>query len=123
MVGDGLNDAGALKMSSIGVSITENVASFSPACDVILEASMLGKLASFLKFSKQSVNVIKACYAISLIYNLVGITITVQGKLSPVFTAILMPLSSITIMLFTTGLVSYVAYKLFNLNKNALWKF
>jgi Cu+-exporting ATPase len=99
------------------------VASFSPACDVILEASMLGKLASFLKFSKQSVNVIKACYAISLIYNLVGITITVQGKLSPVFTAILMPLSSITIMLFTTGLVSYVAYKLFNLNKNALWKF
>jgi len=109
MLGDGLNDAGALKMSSVGVSVTENVASFSPACDAILDAKEFSRLGNFLQMSKISVRIIKACYAISLLYNIVGLTVTVQGKLSPVFTAIVMPLSSITIMLFTTLSVGYFA--------------
>ena len=52
MIGDGLNDAGALKMSDVGVSVTENVSSFSPACDAILDAKQFYRLGNFLKMSK-----------------------------------------------------------------------
>jgi P-type Cu+ transporter len=45
MIGDGLNDSGALAQSNIGISISENVNVFSPACDGILDASQFQKLA------------------------------------------------------------------------------
>jgi len=111
MIGDGLNDAGALKASDVGVSVTEHISNFSPACDAILDASSFEKLYDFMRFSMKSVNVIKACYAISLTYNIVGLSVAVQGQLSPVFAAIFMPVSSITVMLFTTIMTNIIWQK------------
>ena len=102
MFGDGLNDAGALKQSNLGISISEDVNAFSPACDGILDASSFSKIDKFLNFSKLSVLVIKWSFFFSFSYNLVGLYFAATNQLSPVVSAILMPLSSISIVVFVT---------------------
>ena len=102
MVGDGLNDAGALAQSDVGLAVSEDVNVFSPACDGIIDASKLVELNTFLELSKKSVRVIKYAFIFSLFYNLIGLGFAVTGNLAPVVAAILMPLSSISIVAFTT---------------------
>lgn len=102
MVGDGLNDAGALQQSEIGVAIAENVNVFTPACDGILDASMFGSMVDFFRLSKSGIRIIKWSFVLSLVYNVVGLGFAVTGHLAPVVAAILMPLSSISIVVFTT---------------------
>jgi Cu+-exporting ATPase len=113
MIGDGLNDAGALKQSDVGVSVSDNINNFSPACDAILDSRSFQLLPKFMKFAKASVNVILASFALSFLYNLVGLWFAVQGNLSPLVAAILMPASSITVVLFTTLMVGWSARKIF----------
>ena len=102
MIGDGLNDAGALKQSDIGISITENINSFSPACDGILESNSFSRLYDLIKFSKTSMNIVKISYLISILYNIIGLSFAVRGTLSPLISAVLMPISSISVVVFTT---------------------
>ncbi|WP_121666916.1 heavy metal translocating P-type ATPase [Mesonia aquimarina] len=113
MIGDGLNDAGALAQSDVGISIAENVNVFSPACDAILEASNFSKIGSFFKASHQTINIIKSSFVLSFLYNVVGLYFAVTGQLSPIIAAILMPLSSISVLVYVTLLTNYRARKLF----------
>jgi Cu+-exporting ATPase len=109
MLGDGLNDAGALKQSNVGVAVSDNVLAFSPASDAILDGQSFAQLPQFVRLAKASVVIIRLCFVLSLGYNVVGLSFAVRGALSPVVSAILMPLSSVTVVAFATLAVRWVA--------------
>ncbi len=111
MLGDGLNDAGALRQSDLGVAVTDNINNFTPGCDAILQGDELGKLPRFIKQAKDAVRVIKYGFGIASVYNLIGVYFAVQGQLSPLTAAVLMPLSTITIITFTNIANRYFAKK------------
>ena len=102
MVGDGLNDSGALKQSDVGIAVSENVNVFSPACDGILDAFQFKEIVSYLTLSRTAIRIIKWSFLLSLAYNVIGLSFAVTGHLMPVVAAILMPLSSISVVIFTT---------------------
>lgn len=111
MVGDGLNDAGALRESAVGIALTDKITNFSPASDAIMDAGIIDKLPAYLKFTQTSRNIIKASFGLSFTYNLFGVYFAVQGLVSPLFCAILMPISSISVVVFTTVITNYLAVK------------
>jgi Cu+-exporting ATPase len=106
MVGDGLNDAGALRQSDVGVAVVESIGAFSPASDVIMSADMVPRLPEVLRFAKSSARVVWLSFLISAVYNVAGISFAARGLLSPVICAILMPLSSVTVVAFACGLTT-----------------
>ena len=108
MIGDGLNDAGALAQSDVGIVVSENINVFSPACDGILDATKFSFIPDYIKASKKSLKVIKWSFAFSFLYNITGLYFAVTGNLMPVIAAILMPLSSISIVVFTTIATGYI---------------
>lgn len=109
MIGDGLNDAGALAQSNVGLSISENVNVFSPACDGIMDASQFDKIGFFMKYSKNAMKTIYMSFGLSILYNIVGLSYAVTGNLSPLVAAIIMPLSTITIVSFVTIMSNFYA--------------
>jgi Cu+-exporting ATPase len=102
MTGDGLNDAGALMQSDVALSIANKVYQFSPASDAVLEADKFSLLAKFIAFSGTSLRIVYLSFAISLFYNIIGISVALSGNLSPVVAAILMPISSVSVVAFAT---------------------
>jgi Cu+-exporting ATPase len=112
MVGDGLNDAGALKQSDVGVAVVENVGAFSPASDVILEARRVPELSDILEFARGSVRIVWISIAISSLYNFIGLAIAASGHLSPVVCAVLMPISSVSVVGFAVGATHWLARRM-----------
>jgi len=114
MIGDGLNDAGALNSAQVGITIADDIYNFSPACDGILEAKNFASFASYLKMAKASLKTVKASFGISILYNTIGLGFAVQGLLTPIVSAILMPLSSVTVVLFVSAITSLYSLKYFS---------
>ena len=109
MLGDGLNDAGALMQADCGIAVSDDAARFSPACDAIIDGGAVNKLFALLQYAKAGKKIVTASFILSILYNIVGISFAVQAKLSPLFAAILMPASSISIVLFVSVVTSWVA--------------
>lgn len=112
MVGDGLNDAGALAQAEVGIAISENVNVFSPASDGIIDATKFGQLYQIILASRKAMGIIKLSFILSLLYNVVGLYFAVTGQLKPVIAAILMPLSSISVVVFTTLMTNLLGRRL-----------
>lgn len=102
MVGDGLNDAGALRQSDVGITVTETSAALTPASDAILDADAIGDLPHFLRLARRARRIVVASLGISLCYNITGVSFAVSGHLTPLIAAVLMPLSSVTVVGFVT---------------------
>ena len=100
MIGDGLNDAGALMQSDVGIVISEDSNNFTPACDAILGAKSFESLLDYLTFLKDARWIIIGAFGLALLYNVIGLYFAVRGELSPVVAAILMPVSSISVVIY-----------------------
>lgn len=107
MLGDGLNDAGALKAAQVGIAVTDDTAYFTPASDGILEGKQLRRLEQFIQYSKHVISVIKSTLILSLLYNVIGLSFATQGLLKPIVAAILMPVSSVFVVVFVVVLTNW----------------
>lgn len=109
MVGDGLNDSGALRQSDVGLAVTDDTGIFTPACDGILHGAKLSELDKFIDLAKSSTVILKTAFLISFLYNAVALSFAVTGNLTPLVAAILMPVSSISVVSFASFAVKFTA--------------
>ena len=105
MIGDGLNDAGALAAANAGLAVTDDTACLVPACDGIVSGPRLAGLPALLAFASRARAVIVLCFTVSILYNVIGLGLALAGRLTPLATAILMPVSSLSIVGLSTGLM------------------
>ena len=112
MVGDGLNDAGALRKSDVGIAVTDQSHLFTPASDAILEGGMMHQLHTILDYAKKGKTIIIIIFALSIIYNFIGMYFATSAILSPMVAAILMPISSISIVSLSALLSYFYSRKL-----------
>ncbi|WP_341658485.1 heavy metal translocating P-type ATPase [Blattabacterium cuenoti] len=112
MFGDGINDCSALNQSEVGISVSENPTSFFPSCDAFMQSNCINQIFLFLKISKISTKLVFINLMISLLYNSVGIFFAVTGNLNPFIAAILMPLSSFSVIFFSITSTWIVSRKL-----------
>ena len=105
MIGDGLNDAGALAAADVGIAVSDETACLVPACDAVIRGDQLPQLPVFLAYTRRARRVIMLCFGVSIAYNWLGLSLALAGRLTPLATAILMPVSSLTIVALSIGLM------------------
>ncbi|WP_258102766.1 heavy metal translocating P-type ATPase metal-binding domain-containing protein [Marinoscillum sp. MHG1-6] len=114
MIGDGLNDAGALNAADVGFAVCEDIHQFSPACHAMVSADAVPSIGNVLKFSKSAMTVVVIALTMAFVYNVIGLSFAVSGNLTPIISAILMPVSSVTVVGFITLAVNWLARKTFS---------
>lgn len=112
MIGDGLNDGVSLKQSDVGVAVAEQTNNFTPSSDAIIEAKQLSRLTRFIYLCRANRHIVISSFVLSIVYNIIGLFFAVQGTLSPLIAAILMPSSSLSILLITFGTSSLLARRM-----------
>ena len=85
---------------------------FTPASDAIIDATELPGLFKFIRLCIINKKIVVASFVVSILYNIIGIYFAVQGNLSPMIAAVLMPASSLSILLVTFGSSTLAAWKM-----------
>ncbi|GGA94756.1 ATPase [Puia dinghuensis] len=117
MIGDGLNDAGALSQSDVGIAVTADSNNFTPASDAILRADRLHLLPEFIRLCRAGRSIILGTFLLSILYNVIGLSFAVHASLSPLIAAILMPASTLSILLITYGSSNLLGKKLLSMRR------
>jgi Cu+-exporting ATPase len=112
MIGDGLNDAGALKQAQVGIAVSDDHLHFTPSSDAILKGSELPQLGNYLQYTQFGLKLIKASFLLSLVYNGFGLSYAIQGNLYPLIAAILMPINSISMLIIANVGMNWRGQKL-----------
>jgi Cu+-exporting ATPase len=112
MLGDGLNDAGALAAADVGMAVSDATACVVPACDAVVAGGRVRDLASYLRYARRARHVIVLCFAVSVVYNAAGLSLALAGALTPLASAILMPVSSLTVVGIGAGAMRAAARRM-----------
>jgi len=83
-----------------------------PSCDAVVAGARLAHLPAFVRYARRARGVIRFCFVLSIAYNALGLTFALSGRLTPLVSAILMPVSSLVIIGLSTGAMRWSAHRM-----------